>query len=196
MTSAPPSYPAYPGPASYPAYPAYPDPAYPVPGRPGPPVVPPPPPGPGVQAPFPAPPVEGRGKRIGTSLGIGAGVLLLICGGGVAAVIGLAASMSGALNEQAHKAVTQYLDAVDAQQYGKAYSMLCRQAKDDETPAEFQDRVSGLQPIQKYQLGDLDLLNLSVPVDATYADGDTAELEAYLGQNQDTGAFEVCDVGE
>jgi hypothetical protein len=181
MTSAPPSY--------YPVQPAYPAPA-------GPPVVPPPPPGPGVQPPFPAPPVEGKGKRIGWSLGIGAGVLLLICGGGIAAVIGLAASMTGALNEQAHKAVTQYLTALDAKQYGKAYALLCRQAKDDETPAEFQDRVGAMQPIQDYRLGDLDLLNLSVPVDATYANGDTAELEAYLGQNRDTGGFEVCDVGE
>jgi hypothetical protein len=180
MTTAPPSYPGYP------AYPAVS----------GPPAVPPPPPGPGVQPPFPAPPVEGKGKRIGWSLGIGAGVLLLICGGGIAAVIGLAASMKGALNERAHKAVTQYLDALDARQYGKAYSLLCRQAKEDETPAQFQDRVGAMQTIQTYQLGNLDLVNLSVPVEATYANGDTAELEAYLGQNEDTGAFEVCDVGE
>jgi hypothetical protein len=157
---------------------------------------PPPPPGPGVQPPFPAPPVEGRGKRIGWSLGIGAGVLLLICGGGVAAVIGLAASMSGALNERAHKAVTQYLDALDSKQYNKAYSLLCRQAKEDETPAQFEDRASAMTPIDHYTLGDLDLLNLAVPVDATYANGDTGQLEAYLGQDQDTGDFEVCDIGE
>jgi hypothetical protein len=193
MTSAPPSYPAYPVP-----------PGYPGPGGPPPPfepppldlVVPPPPPGPGVQPPFPAPPVEGKGKRIGWSLGIGAGVLLLICGGGVAAVIGLVSSMSGAFNERAHKAVTEYLDALEERQYVKAYGMLCREAKDDETPAEYTDRISQMPAIQSYTLGDLDLVNLSVPVDATYQSGETAELEAYLGQNQDTGAFEVCDVGE
>ena len=162
----------------------------------GPPVVPPPPPGPGVQPPFPAPPVEGKGKRIGWSLGIGAAVLLLICGGGVAAVIGLVSSSTGALNERAHKAVTEYLDAVDSKQYVKAYGLLCRQARDDETPSQYTQRISQNRPIQHYQLGDLDLVNLSVPVDATFENGDTARLEAYLGQNQDTGAFEVCDVGE
>jgi hypothetical protein len=193
MTSAPPSYAGqfYPGPPpGYPGADAPPPP--PPPGA----AAPPPPPGPGVQPPFPAPPVEGKGKRIGWSLGVGAAVLLLICGGGVAAVIGLISSMSGALNEQAHKAVTQYLDAVGNRQYVKAYGLLCREARDDETPAQYTDRISQMQPIQHYELGDLDLVNLSVPVDATYTNGDTAELEAYLGQNQDTGAFEVCDVGE
>ena len=95
-------------------------------------------------------------------------MLLLICGGGVAAVIGLVSSMSGALNERAHKAVTEYLDAVDSKQYVKAYGLLCRQARDDETPSEYTERISQNQPIQRYQLGDLDLVNLSVPVDATY----------------------------
>jgi hypothetical protein len=179
-----------------PSYPGQPYAGQPYAAPEGPPSVPPPPPGPGVQPPFPAPPVEGKGKRIGLSLGIGAAVLLLICGGGVAAVIGLVSSMSGALNEQAHKAVTQYLDAVDSKQYVKAYGLLCREARDDETPSQYAERISQNQAIQRYQLGDLDLVNLSVPVDATYESGDTAELEAYLGQNQDTGAFEVCDVGE
>jgi hypothetical protein len=158
--------------------------------------VPPPPPGPGVYSPFPAPPVEGRGKRIGLGLGIGAGVLLLICGGGAAAVIGLATSANSALEEQTHKVVAEYLDQVVAQRWDKAYALLCRQAKEDESAAEYRARVSGMEPIVSYQLGKLDLINLAVPVEATYDTGDTGELEAYLGQNQDTGAFEVCDLGE
>jgi hypothetical protein len=171
MTSAPPLYPPYAA-------------------------VPPPPPGPGVQPPFPAPPVEGKGKRIGWTLGIGAGVLLLICGGGAAAVFGLVTSANSALEEQTHKVVSEYLDAMVAQRYDKAYSLLCREAKQEESPAEFRVRVSGMEPITSYQLGKLDLINFAVPVEATYDTGDTGELEAYLGQNQDTGAFEVCDLGE
>jgi len=184
MTSAPPSYPGY---QPYPAVPA------PAPAGPG---VQPPPPGPGVQPPFPAPPVEGKGKRIGWSLGIGAGVLLLICGGGAAAVFGLATSAQSALQEQTHKVVTEYMDALVDQRYDKAYAMLCREAKQDESPAEYRVRVSGMEPIVSYRLEKLDLINFTVPVDATYDTGDTGQLLAYLGQNQDTGAFEVCDLGE
>jgi hypothetical protein len=183
MTSAPPSYPGY---QPYPAA------AAPPPG----PAVPPPPPGPGVQPPFPAPPVEGKGKRIGWTLGIGAGVMLLICGGGVAAVTGLIKSANSALEEQTHKVVSEYLDALIADRYDQAYGMLCRAAKEDESPAEYRVRVSGMEPIVSYTLDKLDLVNFAVPVHAKYDTGDTGELEAYLGQNQDTGAFEVCDLGE
>lgn len=191
MTSAPPAYPGY-----QPPYPGVPPtaPAPPYPGLPS--TVPPPPPGPGVQPPFPAPPVEGKGKRIGWSLGIGAGVMLLICGGGAAAVVGLITSANSALEEQTHKVVSQYLDALIAERYDTAYSMLCRQAKQEESPAEYRVRVSGMEPIVSYTLDKLDLINFAVPVHATYDTGETAELEAYLGQNQDTGAFEVCDLGE
>jgi hypothetical protein len=157
---------------------------------------PPPPPGPGVQPPFPAPPVEGKGRRVWLGLGIGAGVLLLICGGGAAAVVGLGKSASKALDEQARKAVTEYLGALHDLKYEQAYAMLCDQAKEDESPAQYRSRVAAMQPIADYTLGSLDLVNLSIPVDATYTNGDNAELEAYLGQNQTTGAFEVCDLGE
>jgi hypothetical protein len=198
MTSAPPSYPASPVPPGY-SGPGYSGQGYPGPGYSGagvPPVIPPPPPGPGVQPPFPAPPVEGKGKRIGWTLGIGAGVLLLICGGGAAAVVGLVTSANSALEEQTHKVVSEYLDALVARRYDKAYSMLCRQAKQDESPAAYRTRVSGMEPIVRYTLDKLDLINFAVPVHATYDTGDTGELEAYLGQNDDTGAFEVCDLGE
>jgi len=178
MTTAP-MFPGYP--PSAPAQPAGP---------------PPPPPGPGVQPPFPAPPIEGKGRRIGWGLGIGAGVLLLICGGGVAAVIGLGTAASRALDEQAHKAVSAYLDAVQGQRYDQAYAMVCQQAKDDETAEAFRSRVSALEPISAYQMGSLNTLNLTVPVAATYRNGGTAQLEAYLGQNKDTAALEVCDFGE
>jgi hypothetical protein len=157
---------------------------------------PPPPPGPGVQPPFPAPPIEGKGRRIGWGLGIGAGVLLLICGGGIAAVIGLGTAASRSLNEQAHKAVSAYLDAVHAQRYDQAYAMLCQQAKNDESAAAFRSRVAEAEPITTYQMGDLNTINLTVPVEATYQSGATAQLRAYLGQNQNTAALEVCDFGE
>jgi hypothetical protein len=149
-----------------------------------------------VQPPFPAPPVEGKGRRIGMALGIAAGVLVLVCGGGLAAVIGLGTSASKALDERAHKAVSQYLDALVARDYNRAYKQLCRQARDDETFLQYRARVTASEPIVRYTIGKLNVTNVTVPVDATYDNGDTGRLEAYLGQNQDTGDFEVCDLGE
>jgi hypothetical protein len=37
---------------------------------------------------------------------------------------------------------------------------------------------------------------MTVSVQATYADGDTAELDARLAQDTGTGAFEVCELAE
>jgi hypothetical protein len=158
--------------------------------------VPAPPQGPGVQPPFPAPPVEGRGKRVGLGFGIGAGVLVLVCGGGLAALIGVIVSTSGALQEHAEAAVGEYLGALHDKKYDKAYDLLCQQAQRDESPSEFRERVAAEKPIESYQIGDFSLVTLSVPVKATYDDGDVADLEAYMGQDPSTGQFEVCDIGE
>jgi hypothetical protein len=158
--------------------------------------IPPPPQGPGVHPPFPAPPVEGRGRRLWLGLSIGAGVLVLVCGGGIAAAIGVFASSEGALQERAEAAVSGYLDALHDKRYDRAYELLCEQAQQDETAGEFRERISAEKPIETYAIGEFSWITLSVPVQATYADGDVAELEAYLGQDPDTGAFEVCNLGE
>ncbi|MBM2621770.1 hypothetical protein JIG36_40330 [Actinoplanes sp. LDG1-06] len=158
--------------------------------------VPVPPLGPGVQPPFPAPPVEGKGRRVGWGLGIGAGVLVLICGGGLAALIGLGTSISGALDEQAHAAVDDYLTALKDGRYDQAYRQLCERAQRSETSAEFRSRVEGEERISSWELGALVTVPLSVPVEATYDDGDVRNLRATLDQNTSTGEFEVCEVGE
>ncbi|WP_436522627.1 hypothetical protein [Actinoplanes sp. HUAS TT8] len=158
--------------------------------------VPPPPPGPGVHPPFPAPPVEGRGRRIGLGFGIGGGVVALICGGGLAAIIGLGLAINGSANEQARAVITDYLEAVKAGDYDGAYGQLCRSAKLRETVTEFQERVSQEERITSYQIGDLDLNTGEVKVDLVHPGGDVEHTEAQLGQNRTTGAFEVCSVGE
>ncbi|MEV4707015.1 hypothetical protein [Actinoplanes sp. NPDC049316] len=155
-----------------------------------------PPQGPGVFPPFPAPPVEGRGRRVGLGLGLGAGVLVLVLGGGLAAVIGLTTVATRALNEQADVVVSDYLDAVRDKRYTEAYDMLCQQTKDTETEAEFTSQVSAEKPIATFDVGDVELTQMSAPVDVTYTDGSSAELRAYLAQNRRTGGFEVCRVEE
>jgi hypothetical protein len=160
--------------------------------------VPAPPPGPGVVPPFPAPPTEGRGRRIGLGLGIGGAALLLVCGGGVAAVAGLFSVVGRALNEQAHVVVGDFFAAVKARRYAEAYNSQCQDVKNRETQAEFTRRITSTDPIASYAVGDVDLtsVELSVPVKVTYTGGGGAELQVYLGQDRETGRFQVCGIEE
>jgi hypothetical protein len=148
--------------------------------------------------PFPAPPVEGRGLRIGLGLGIGAAVAVLACGGGVAATVGLIATVSSALDEQAHVVVGDYFEAIEASKYEEAYGMLCQTEKDQQSQAEFVSSAEAADPIKSHSVGDLDLtaVDLAVPVQVTYTDGRTGVLEVYLEQSPDTGEFQVCGVEE
>ncbi|WP_204295168.1 hypothetical protein [Actinoplanes campanulatus] len=160
-------------------------------------LVPPPPPGPGVHPPFPAPPVEGRGKRIGTSLGITAGILVLICGAGVVAAGGFLTAFGNALDEQAEVVVSRYLDDLQDRDFDGAYQQLCQQAQDSESQSDYVARMAASEPFSSYRLGELALgVRIVVPVDLLYPDGGSARQEAVLGQNKKTGKFEVCDLGE
>jgi hypothetical protein len=157
-----------------------------------------PPPGPGVVPPFPAPPTEGRTLRVGLGLGIGGAAVVLVCGGGIAATVGLFSVMGSALNEQAHVVVGQYFAAVKAQRYAEAYNSQCQDVKDRESQAEFTQRITSTQPIASYAVGNVDLtsVDLSVPVKVTYTGGGSADLQVYLGQNRETGEFQVCGIEE
>ena len=157
---------------------------------------PPPPPGPGVHPPFPAPPVEGRGKRIGTGLGIAAGVVLLVCGVGTVAGVGFLTSATSAVGEQAEVTVSRFLDELRERDFDGAYQQLCQATRDEESQADFAARMAGSEPIRSYRVGEFDLVRGSVPVDLTYADGDLARVEAELRQSRTTGKFEVCDLRE
>jgi hypothetical protein len=160
------------------------------------PYVPTPPPGPGVHPPFPAPPVEGRGKRIGMALGITGGILALVCGGGAVAAVGLVGAMTNAIDEQVDVVVGRYMEAVQDREFVKAYDLLCQDARNQETRDAYVARMTGSEQISSYHVGDVDELYSTVPVDVTYADGDSAVVSAELVQNTSTGAFEVCGLGE
>jgi hypothetical protein len=157
-----------------------------------------PPVGPGVYPPFPAPPTEGRGRRIGLGLGIGGAVLALVCGGGLAAGIGLVTVTSSALNEQAHKVVTEYFTDVQNKRYNEAYDQQCADVKRQESRAEYTSRVAATEPIARFSVGHLNLadVDLTVPVQVQYADGRSGTLQVNLGQDSETGRFQVCGVEE
>ncbi len=160
--------------------------------------VPAPPQGPGVVPPFPAPPTEGRRFRLGLGLGLGALVVLLVCGGGVAALIGFGTVAGRALNEQADVVIGAYIDDIKAKRYAEAYRSLCAETRASTTEAQFTSQVADDEPIAEYDVGTLDLasVDLAVPVDVTYENGRTARLRAFLGQNQQTGQFQVCSLQE
>ena len=95
--------------------------------------------------------------------------------------------------------VGDYLDDLKAKRYAEAYDSLCARPKRrgrprPSSPAGSADR--GADP--SYEVGEVDLtsVDLAVPVDVTYADGSTARLSAYLGQNRETGEFQVCSLEE
>jgi hypothetical protein len=136
--------------------------------------------------------------RIGLGLGIGGAALLLVCGGGAAAAVGLVSVMGDALNEQAHVVVGHFFDAVKAQRYNEAYRSQCQEVKDKETQAQFTQRITATGPIESYAVGKVDLtsVDLAVPVKVTYTGGGTANLQVYLGQDRETGEFQVCGIEE
>lgn len=188
--------------APYPSSPqSYPGPALPGPGGPAgfpapQPGVPGPPQGPGAQPPFPAPPVEGRSRRIGMGIGIGAGTVVLVAGVGIAAVIGLTAVATRALNEQVDAVVGDYLDALHDERYEDAYDALCQSSRGQVTEQSFTDNARRQEQIASYDIGELQVTDLSVPVHVRYESGGSGELTAYLEQNSTTGGFEVCNIRE
>jgi hypothetical protein len=149
-----------------------------------------------VLAPFPAPPTEGKRLRLGIGLGAGAAVALLVCGGGLATTIGLTAIVGNAMNEQAEVVIGDYLEDLEAKRYSEAYDQLCGPERARTTEAEFTGRVAPEEQITSWRVGDVDLTAISVPVDVTYANGDTARLQAILGQDSETGQFQVCSLEE
>ncbi|AEB46712.1 hypothetical protein VAB18032_28206 [Micromonospora maris AB-18-032] len=156
--------------------------------------VPTPPAGPGVAPPFAAPPTEGRRSRLWLGLGAGALALVLCCGGGGAAVVGLLVSGVQAIEEQGRTVSSDYYRALADGEYGQAYDQLCEDAKRRESRQEFERRAAAEPQIVSYRVGSVDTTTLTVPVDVTLAGGGQERQQVVLGQDQQTGAMEVCGV--
>ncbi|MER7892367.1 hypothetical protein ABTX15_21345 [Micromonospora sp. NPDC094482] len=153
-----------------------------------------PPPGPGVSPPFAAPPTEGRRARLWLGLGVGALALVLCCGGGGAAVVGLAVSGVQAVREQGRTVSTDYYQALVDRNYGEAYDQLCDDAQRRESRPEFERRVAAEPQVAGYRVGEVDTNNLTVPVDVTLEGGQHERQQVILGQDQQNGGMEVCGI--
>ncbi|SCL17269.1 hypothetical protein GA0070616_1239 [Micromonospora nigra] len=144
--------------------------------------------------PFAAPPTEGGRARLWLGLGAGALALLLCCGGGGTAVVGLLVSGVQAIEEQSRTVSSDYYRALSEQRYGQAYDQLCEDAKRRESRPEFERRVSAEPQIASYRVGEVDPTTLTVPVDVTYAGGGRERQQVTLRQDRQTGGLEVCGV--
>ncbi|HET8661207.1 MAG TPA: hypothetical protein VFM55_19690 [Micromonosporaceae bacterium] len=159
--------------------------------------VPVPPPGPGVQPPFAAPPTEGDRRRLWLGLGAGGLALLLCCVGGLVGVGALLVTTVQAVNEQAQKTVSNYLDALRSEEYADAYELLCDSARRAESLDEFERRVAREPRIASFDVAEPKIADrVVVPAQVRFADGDVDTLRFVLEQDTRTGAFEVCGFDE
>jgi hypothetical protein len=147
-----------------------------------------------VAPPFAAPPTEGRRTRLWIGLGVGALAVVLCCGGGGTAVVGLAVSGVQAIREQARTVTGDYYQALVERDYGRAYEQLCDDAQRRESRPEFERRASAEPQVSAFRVGEVDTTSLTVPVDVTLAGGDREQQQVRLGQDGETGGVEVCGV--
>jgi hypothetical protein len=165
-----------------------------------PPAVPPggpatPPTGPGVQPPFAAPPIDGDRTRVWVGLGVGAAALVLCCLGGVAGFGGLLYTGIQAQNERARATVSGYLNALSAEDYVKAYSLLCDRAQNSESVQAFTERVSDEPHVDAFTLGRAQFnQEIVLPADVRFDDGQQRTVRFQLEDDVNTGELEVCGV--
>jgi hypothetical protein len=147
--------------------------------------------------PFSAPPTEGRATRLWVGLGVAGLAVLLVCGGGTAAVVGLGVTGTRALNEQGRAVVREYLDAVVRHEYAAAYGLLCDRLKRAESQRQFASRISAEPQIVTYRLHDLQMTpEMAVPADVRFATGRETTRRYVLTQDGSTGTLRVCGVRE
>jgi hypothetical protein len=151
-----------------------------------------PPPGPGAQPPFVAAPTEGSSARLWWGLGTGALALLLCGGGGLAVFIAMIVTGVRAVQEQTDQTVTRYVQALERGRFDDAYDLVCDSLRKRYTIEEFQDLERDTITSTGFQVGDLNLNDLTVPVRLEYSTGSSQSVVYQLSQDTKTGHFEVC----
>jgi hypothetical protein len=130
------------------------------------------PPGPGVIPPFAAPPAEGHGRRLGIGIAIGAVVLVLCCGGGIAGFVGLVVTQANQRERDARTVVTSYMNDWRKQDYAAAYQLLCSDQRDQVTVGEFTADIDQ-DTVVEFTVSDPEAQAdaIVVPVHVTFDDG-------------------------
>jgi hypothetical protein len=118
-------------------------------------------------------------------LGVAGLAVVLCCGIGIASVVGLVVTGTAALNEQAHSAVENYLQAVGARRYGEAYRQLCRELRERQSQREFTAQVSAQPRVSEYELRRTEVGqdgDAVVPARVTYDNNTIAEINFRVTQ--------------
>lgn len=156
-------------------------------------VAPAPPPGPGVQPPFVAPPTDGTRQRRWIAIGIAGGLALLCCVGGLIGFGGLAVLGTQVILNDAKAVVTDYLTALQNEEYDKAYDLLCVRQRSQTSASEFAESFANEKEISSFDVGDPEAENVvTVPATLHYADGTDRDVRFHLDQDSSTGKFRVC----
>jgi hypothetical protein len=128
-------------------------------------------PGPGVVPPFAAPPREGNRRRMWISLGIGAAVALLCCGGGIVGIVTLAVEGVKAERNEAQAVVAKFMTDWQRQDYPAAYQLVCDDITSSVSLSEFTGQLQETQ-VESFQVQDPIVQDqaISVPVTVQFTD--------------------------
>lgn len=133
--------------------------------------------------------------RMWLGLGVAGLSVLLCCGAGAAALVGLAVAGSQAIDEQAGTVVGDYYAALRDRDYERAYDLLCDPLQQRESPQGFQARMASRPAVTGYRVGDPSTMNeVTVPVEVTYSGGTRASQQVTLRQDTRSGELEICGV--
>jgi hypothetical protein len=151
--------------------------------------------GPGVLVPFLVPPTDGRRRRRGRALGL-AGIALVIvvigCVGGVGSLFYFATKL---VTNKQHTAVVDYLTAVQAEDYPRAYSMLCPRERERRTLEQFEAAYADEPRISSFDVTAPSVSDPTVRATVNYANGTSEVIQFTLWQDAKTGQFKVCGQG-
>ena len=149
-----------------------------------------------MQPPFVAPPTDGKRRRRWIALAWSGGAALVLCVGGVLGIGALAVFGSQMIVDQSTAAVSNYLTAVKARDYAKAYSMLCAAERHRISERQFESQQRQ-RPVEDFTVlqPDLTQQDIVVPAVVYYNAGSSTTVRYQIAQNESTGEFEVCGTG-
>ena len=155
-------------------------------------VPPSPPSGPGVLVPFLTPPTDGRRRRRGRAwlfVGLALVIVVIGCVGGLGTLFYSAAKV---VTDRQQDTVVDYLTAVQAQDYPKAYAMLCPRERDRRSLDQFEASFADQPKISSFEVATPSMSETAVRATVRYADGTSDTLRFTLWQDAQTGQFQVC----
>jgi hypothetical protein len=152
-----------------------------------------PPPGPGVIPPFVAPPTDGTRQRRWLAVGVAGGAALVLFVGGLIGLGALLVFGSQMIVQQSQGAVTNYLNAIKAEDYGHAYDLMCPTERSKISKSAFVSSFAGQPKISSFDVATPDVSQtIVVPATIVYTDASSQTVKYQVEQDTSANDFEVC----